>query len=61
LGWVEKLYGQTVGLDTAPLIYYLEAHATYLPVVDPFFEAVALPRKRTHRQLLHSRDGWITV
>jgi predicted nucleic acid-binding protein len=42
LGWVEKLYGQIVGLDTAPLIYYLEAHATYLPVVDPFFEAVAL-------------------
>jgi predicted nucleic acid-binding protein len=30
-----------VGLDTAPLIYYLEEHPTYLPLVDPFFEALA--------------------
>jgi predicted nucleic acid-binding protein len=30
-----------VGLDTAPLIYYLEEHPTYLPLVDPFFDALA--------------------
>jgi predicted nucleic acid-binding protein len=35
--WVEHVTGQIVGLDTAPLIYYVEAHPTYLPLVDPFF------------------------
>jgi predicted nucleic acid-binding protein len=41
VGWVEDLHGQVVGLDTAPLIYYLEEHPLYLPVVDPFFAALA--------------------
>jgi predicted nucleic acid-binding protein len=41
VGWVEDLHGQIVGLDTAPLIYYLEAHPTYLPLVDPFFDGLA--------------------
>lgn len=40
MGWLEKLYGTTVGLDTAPLIYFVEEHPTYLPLVDPFFEAM---------------------
>jgi predicted nucleic acid-binding protein len=40
VGWVEPLYGHIVGLDTAPLIYYLEAHPLYLPRVDPFFDAL---------------------
>lgn len=38
--WLTRLYGQTVGLDTAPLIYFIEKHQTYLPLVRPFFEAV---------------------
>ena len=37
--WVEALGGRTVGLDTAPLIYFIEEHPTYLPVVRGFFEA----------------------
>ncbi|HVA88316.1 MAG TPA: hypothetical protein VNL71_00595 [Chloroflexota bacterium] len=41
MGWVADLHGQVVGLDTAPLIYYIEAHPSYLPLVDPFFDAVA--------------------
>jgi predicted nucleic acid-binding protein len=41
LAWVADLHGQIVGLDTAPLIYYLETHPTYLPLVDPFFNALA--------------------
>lgn len=41
MGWVEELHGQVVGLDTAPLIYYLEEHPLYLPLVDPFFAALA--------------------
>ncbi len=38
--WIERLHGQIVGLDTAPLIYFIEKHPTYLPLVHPFFEAV---------------------
>ncbi|MBV9279520.1 MAG: PIN domain-containing protein [Chloroflexi bacterium] len=41
MGWVDDLAGQLVGLDTAPLIYYIEEDPTYLPLVDPFFQALA--------------------
>jgi predicted nucleic acid-binding protein len=37
--WIEALRGSTVGLDTAPLIYYIEEHPTYLSRIKPFFEA----------------------
>jgi predicted nucleic acid-binding protein len=40
MGWVDQLHGSVVGLDTAPLIYFIEEHQTYLPLVRPFFEAV---------------------
>ncbi len=37
--WVKALQsGQIVALDTAPLIYFIEEHPTYLPIVAPFFE-----------------------
>lgn len=39
MGWVEALRGQVVGLDTAPIIYLIEEHPTYLPTLRPFFEA----------------------
>jgi hypothetical protein len=38
--WLRALYGTVVGLDTAPLIYFIEKHPTYLPLLLPFFEAV---------------------
>ena len=38
--WLKKLYGTTVGLDTAPLIYFIEKHTKYLSLVLPFFEAM---------------------
>ena len=38
--WLKKLHGATVGLDTAPLIYFIERHPAYLPLVRPFFVAV---------------------
>jgi len=38
--WIEALRGTVVGLDTAPLIYFIEENSTYLPFVPPFFEAV---------------------
>jgi predicted nucleic acid-binding protein len=38
--WVDALRGRTVGLDTAPFIYLIEEHPKYLPLVDPFFQAL---------------------
>jgi predicted nucleic acid-binding protein len=38
--WVDKLHGTVVGLDTASLIYFVELRPVYLPLVDPFFEAL---------------------
>jgi predicted nucleic acid-binding protein len=38
--WIRKLHGTIVGLDTAPLIYFIEKHPVYLPLVRPFFQAV---------------------
>jgi predicted nucleic acid-binding protein len=38
--WIRKLHGTIVGLDTAPLIYFIEKHSIYLPLVSPFFLAV---------------------
>jgi predicted nucleic acid-binding protein len=40
VGWVDTLRGQVVGLDTAPLIYFVEAHPTYVSIVRPFFQAM---------------------
>ncbi|MFV2073836.1 MAG: type II toxin-antitoxin system VapC family toxin [Thermoanaerobaculales bacterium] len=41
MGWVTDLHGKTVGLDTAPLIYFIEQRQDYVDVVRPFFKAVA--------------------
>ncbi|MFQ6026381.1 MAG: type II toxin-antitoxin system VapC family toxin [Dehalococcoidia bacterium] len=38
--WIVPLQGQLVGLDTAPIIYFIEEHPDYLPIVKPFFEAM---------------------
>jgi hypothetical protein len=38
--WLKPLKGRTVGLDTAPLIYFMEEHATYLPLVKHFFKGM---------------------
>ncbi len=40
MGWVDDLIGKTVGVDTSPLIFYIEEHPVYGPLMDPFFEAV---------------------
>jgi predicted nucleic acid-binding protein len=40
MGWVDDLHGKTVGLDTAPLIFYIEDHPIYGEILAPFFEAV---------------------
>ncbi|MGH2515242.1 MAG: type II toxin-antitoxin system VapC family toxin, partial [Ktedonobacterales bacterium] len=40
MGWVDSLKGAVVGLDTAPLIYFIEANPTYVSLVRPFFQAL---------------------
>jgi hypothetical protein len=37
--WIGALRGSTVGLDTGPLIYYIEEHPAFLARIKPFFEA----------------------
>ncbi len=38
--WITPLRGKVVGLDTAPLIYFIEENQTYLGTIRPFFEAM---------------------
>jgi predicted nucleic acid-binding protein len=38
--WVEDLRGKVIGLDTAPLIYYIEQKPVYVDLLRPFFQAV---------------------
>jgi len=38
--WITALQGRVVGLDTTPLIYFIEENPTYLDRLCPFFEAV---------------------
>jgi predicted nucleic acid-binding protein len=40
LAWPNRLYGTTVALDTAPVIYFIEKHPVYYSKLLPFFEAV---------------------
>jgi hypothetical protein len=41
MGWIDDLQGKTVGVDTSPLIFFIEEHSKYGPVLDPFFESVS--------------------
>lgn len=36
--WINDLRGKTVGLDTAPLVYFIEENPNYLDAVKLFFE-----------------------
>lgn len=37
--WLKRLDGCVIGLDTAPLIYFMEENPDYIGTVAPFFEA----------------------
>ena len=39
--WLAPLRGKTVGLDTAPLIYFMEQNLTYLETVRAFFQGMS--------------------
>ncbi|HKV58990.1 MAG TPA: PIN domain-containing protein [Ktedonobacteraceae bacterium] len=40
MAWVDSLKGQVVGLDTTPLIYFIEKHPLYINIIRSFFKAV---------------------
>ena len=40
MGWVDSLSGKVVGLDTAPVIYYIERNPRYIEMLRLFFQAV---------------------
>lgn len=40
MAWVDSLRGQIVGLDTSPIIYFIEKHPDYVNIIRPFFKAV---------------------
>ncbi|HFE67018.1 MAG TPA: type II toxin-antitoxin system VapC family toxin [Chloroflexi bacterium] len=41
MGLLTDMQGKIVGLDTAPLIYFIEKHKVYHPLLRPFFAALA--------------------
>lgn len=40
MAWIDSLRGKTVGLDTTPIIYFIEKHPEYVNIIRPFFKAV---------------------
>ncbi len=41
MGILTDMQGEIIALDTAPLIYFIEKHATYHPLLRPFFIGLA--------------------
>ena len=39
--WLDLPRGTLVAFDTAPLIYLIEEHPIWLPIIQPFFEAIS--------------------
>jgi predicted nucleic acid-binding protein len=39
--WLAQLHGQIIGLDTAPLIYFIEKNDAYLALVRAFFHSMS--------------------
>jgi predicted nucleic acid-binding protein len=40
MAWVNDLSGRIVAIDSAPLVYYMEAHPVFFARLQPFFEAL---------------------
>lgn len=40
MGWLKRLAGKTIALDTAPLIYFVEGDPHFLERIRPFFKAL---------------------
>ena len=42
--WLERFSDQVIGLDTAPIIYFIEENSTYFKLIQPFFKSLAKGR-----------------
>ncbi|MFW6053114.1 MAG: type II toxin-antitoxin system VapC family toxin [Desulfosalsimonas sp.] len=40
MDWINDLQGKTIGLDTAPLIYFIEENPAYIDRVESFFRGM---------------------
>ncbi len=40
MGWVDAFRGSKIALDSAIIIYFIEEHPTYLPLVRPLFQNI---------------------
>ncbi|MEZ5671785.1 MAG: hypothetical protein R3E08_05150 [Thiotrichaceae bacterium] len=58
--WLERLTYQTVALDTAPLIYFIEDHPRYSQIVIPCVSFFSLPSS-TWQRLLKSSASFIPI
>ena len=52
MAWIDELRGQVVGLDTAPLIYFVERKQPYVDTVRPFFAALTAGEFRAVTSIL---------
>ena len=52
MAWTDDLRGQVVGLDTAPLIYYVERKQPYWDTVEPFFDTLTAGEFRVVTSML---------
>jgi predicted nucleic acid-binding protein len=52
MGWLKRLTGKNVALDTAPLIYFIEENPCFLEFVRPFFRELELAKFRVFTSTL---------
>jgi predicted nucleic acid-binding protein len=38
VAWLDAFKGKLIGVDTSPMIYYLEEHPDYVGLLDPLFD-----------------------
>ena len=41
MGLVDEVRGQRIGIDTAPIIYFIENHVKYRSILRPVFAEIA--------------------
>jgi predicted nucleic acid-binding protein len=41
MDWVNDFSGRVIGLDTSPIIYFVEENVEYFEVIHPFFEELS--------------------
>lgn len=46
MAWIDQLQGQSIGLDTAPFIYFVEENQIYINLVDKLFNSIAMGELR---------------